>query len=176
MAARHGGRLAELVSADAQHGWLLSVELKQLPTATTQLVAQAEVTNENSLSKRTLLSIAKLTAIASGAPSDQVETIKQKEVLLNYQVNYVTLPYCKTSPPNKLAANLFMSIFKDRLPDKLLHVSSGTPALDSLDIIDGMTSGNVAQMNLTNGRDALDLLELVNQNDKEQMKSLIWSR
>lgn len=62
------------------------------------------------------------------------------------------------------------------MPDKLLHVSSGTPALDSLDIIDGMTSGNVAQMNLTNGRDALDLLELVNQNDKEQMKSLIWSR
>ena len=99
MAARHGGRLAELVSADAHHGWLLSVELKQLPTATTQLVAQAEARNENSLSKRTLLSIAKLTAIASGASSDQVETIKQKEVLLNYQVRYATFSHSKTSPP-----------------------------------------------------------------------------
>ena len=39
-----------------------------------------------------------------------------------------------------------------------------------------MTSGNVAQITLDNGRDALDILELVAEEEKQLMKSLIWSR
>ena len=88
LAARHKGKLAELVSADPQHGWLLSVELKQLSTASEQLIGQAEIQKENSLSKRTLLSVAKLTAIASGASADELGEIKKKETLLNYQVKF----------------------------------------------------------------------------------------
>lgn len=66
---------------------------------------------------------------------------------------------------------------KDRLPDKLLHVASSTPALDCVDLIDAMTSGNVAQITLDNGRDALDMLRLVDDDhERVQMKALIWSR
>ena len=49
---------------------------------------QAESRQSNSLSKRTLLSVAKLTAIAAGVDQAGLALIKEKEALLNYQVYF----------------------------------------------------------------------------------------
>ena len=44
-----------------------------------------------------------------------------------------------------------------------------------MQLIDSLTNGTVTQMNLDNGRDALKLLENIDE-DYDKMKNLIWSR
>ena len=57
-----------------------------LQDATDKLITEGE-SSDVSLSKRTLLSIAKLTAIAAGVdPETGLDQIKEKEFLLDYQV------------------------------------------------------------------------------------------
>jgi len=149
IAAQHGGKLAEIVGNDSHHGWLLAIRKNELGMATEKLLEQAGQ-KEMSLSKRTLLSIAKLTTIANGGNDDDLKKVACEEVLLDYQ---------------------------DKLPDTLLHVSNQTPVLDEFDIIDNMTNGNVSKMTLQNGIDALSVLNRMDQSaDYNQMKALIWSR
>jgi len=64
----------------------LSVEQNKLDAATDKLIQEAGAA-ENSLSRRTLLSIAKLTSIAAGKnPENELDLIKENEFLLDYQV------------------------------------------------------------------------------------------
>merc|ERR1711962_287661 len=150
IAARHGGKLAEIVTNDSHHGWLLAIRQNELGLATEKLLEQAGQ-KEMSLSKRTLLSIAKLTTISNGGTDEDLKKVANEEVLLDYQ---------------------------DKLPDTLLHVSNQTPVLDEFDIIDNMTNGNVTKMTLQNGIDALSVLNRMEHQsaDYNQMKALIWSR
>ena len=91
IAARHGGRLGEIVGADSNHGWLLAVKKNELDTATGKLGEQAQGQNL-SLSKRSLLSIAKLTSIAAGVNPQNLDEIKSHEILLDYQVFFENNP------------------------------------------------------------------------------------
>ena len=90
IAARHGGKLAEIVGNDSHHGWLLAIRKNELGMATEKLLEQAGQ-KEMSLSKRTLLSIAKLTTIANGGNDDDLKKVASEEALLDYQVGI----FCK---------------------------------------------------------------------------------
>ena len=82
IAARHGGEIADIVLADEDHGWLLMAKKNEYESAHTTLLSNATKA-EMSLTRRTLLSIAKLAAIAGVA---QIPAISNEELLLDYQV------------------------------------------------------------------------------------------
>ena len=82
IAARHGGEIADIVLADEDHGWLLMAKKNEYEGARSSLLQNA-TKSEMALTRRTLLSIAKLAAIAGAA---ECPPISNEEILLDYQV------------------------------------------------------------------------------------------
>ena len=82
IAARHGGKIGQIVRADKRHGWMLMVKLDEYDNAATTLMNNA-IEAQLSQTRRALLSLSKLAAIAG---SNEVPPTSTQETLLDYQV------------------------------------------------------------------------------------------
>jgi hypothetical protein len=67
IAVNFGGKIAELVREDSDHGWMLMIRENNFEQAGERLVEQAK-DDSNAYGRRTLISLAKLASIAGGAP------------------------------------------------------------------------------------------------------------
>lgn len=120
IAVNFGGKIAELVREDSDHGWMLMIRENNFEQAGERLVEQAK-DDSNAYGRRTLISLAKLASIAGGAPPpDNTQAIKEEKLL----------------------------DFQDTIPDVQQRVSNTASALDAFDIIDSLTSQNTRALTI----------------------------
>ena len=120
IAVNFGGKIAELVREDSDHGWMLMIRENNFEQAGERLVEQAK-DDSNAYGRRTLISLAKLASIAGGAPPpDNTQAINEEKLL----------------------------DFQDTIPDVQQRVSNTASALDAFDIIDSLTSQNTRALTI----------------------------
>ncbi|CAG5108292.1 Oidioi.mRNA.OKI2018_I69.chr1.g3726.t1.cds [Oikopleura dioica] len=148
IAVQFGGRIAELVREDSDHGWMLMIRENNFDQAGERLVEQAK-DDSNAYGRRTLISLAKLASIAGGAPPpDETQAIKEEKLL----------------------------DFQDTIPDPQLRVSNTSSALDVYDIIDALTNQNIRQITIDDVENAMQVYDLAEPRERNELNTLIWAR
>jgi len=148
IAVNFGGKIAELVREDSDHGWMLMIRENNFEQAGERLVEQAK-DDSNAYGRRTLISLAKLASIAGGAPPpDNTQAIKEEKLL----------------------------DFQDTIPDVQQRVSNTSSALDAYDIIDGLTGQNTHALKIEDCQNALKVYDLAEATERNELNTLIWAR